>query len=72
MKTPAIVNLPIRQALGSGEGRTLSVVNDIPRKSPVIMMMTISIGVRIACPVMSRPTARNITWTTFLVTELSV
>ena len=48
IKTPAIVNLPIRQALGNGDGRTLSVVNDIPRKSPVIMMMTISIGVRIA------------------------
>jgi hypothetical protein len=30
MKTPAIVNWPIRQTLGSGDGRTLSVVKDMP------------------------------------------
>jgi hypothetical protein len=48
-KNPAIVRLPIRQVLGRGEGVTLSVVNDMPRKSPVSIMMTISIGVRIAC-----------------------
>ena len=42
MTTPAIVRLPMRQAFGVGDGRTLSVVNDMPRKSPVIMMMTIS------------------------------
>jgi hypothetical protein len=33
MKTPAIVNLPIRHALGVGDGRTLSVVRDMPRRS---------------------------------------
>lgn len=55
------VNLPIRQAFGIGDGRTLSVVNDMPRRSPVSMIMTMNIGVRIACPVMTRPTARNST-----------
>jgi hypothetical protein len=45
----------------------LSVVNDMPRKSPVIMIRIISRGVRIAWPVMSRPIARNSTWTTFFV-----
>jgi retron-type reverse transcriptase len=50
----------------------LSVVRDIPRKSPVIMMTTISNGVRIACPVMIRPTARKSTWTIFFVMEFSV
>jgi hypothetical protein len=35
IKIPAIVNLPIRQALGIGDGRTLSVVKDMPRRSPV-------------------------------------
>ena len=59
MKTPAVVNPPIRHAFGVGEGRTLSVVNDIPSRSPVSMMITISIGVKIACPVMTRPTAKN-------------
>ena len=29
MTTPAIVRLPMRQAFGVGDGRTLSVVNDI-------------------------------------------
>ena len=53
--TPAIVKLPMRQAFGIGDGRTLSVVNDMERKSPVIITMTISSGVRIACPVMIRP-----------------
>ena len=55
-----------------GDGRTLSVVNDMPRKSPVIMIRTISKGVRIAWPVMSRPIARNSTCTIFLVIEFSV
>ena len=72
IKIPTIVTLPMRQALASGEGLTSSVVNDIPRRSPVSMRRTISIGVRIACPVMTRPTARKSTCTIFLVTELSV
>jgi hypothetical protein len=29
--TPATVRLPIRHAFGMGDGRTLSVVNDMPR-----------------------------------------
>jgi hypothetical protein len=36
------------------------------------MIMTINIGVRMACPVIIRPTARKSTCTTFLVTEFSV
>ena len=72
MKTLAIVRLPTRQALGMGDGRTLSVVMDIPRKSPVIMMITINIGVRIACPVRSKPIARKSTCTILFVTELNV
>ena len=54
--TPAIVKLPMRHAFGIGDGRTLSVVNAMARKSPAIMISTISNGVRIACPVMIRPT----------------
>src|SRR6202166_3920957 len=38
MITPATVRLPIRHAFGVGDGRTLSVVNDMPRKSPVIFI----------------------------------
>ena len=41
--------------------RTLSVVEDMARKSPVIIEMTISIGVRIACLVRIKPKARNST-----------
>ena len=67
--TPAMVRFPMRQAFGIGDGRTLSVVVDMPRKSPAIMIRTISNGVRIACPVMNRPTARNSTWTIFLVID---
>jgi hypothetical protein len=48
-----------RQWRRVGDGRTLSVVNDMPRKSPVIMMITVSRGVRIACPVMVRPKAKK-------------
>ena len=44
----------------------------MPRKSPVIMMMTISIGVRIACPVIISPAAKKSTCTIFLVTEFIV
>jgi len=65
MKIPATVNAPIRQTLGVGDGRTLSVVKDMPRRSPVSMIMTISMGVRMACPVMTRPTARKSTCTIF-------
>jgi hypothetical protein len=72
MITPAIVSLPICHAFGAVDGRTLSVVNDMPRKSPVIMIRIIRRGVRIAWPVMSRPIARNRTWTTFFVIEFSV
>ena len=72
MITPAMVSLPICHAFGAADGRTLSVVNDMPRKSPVIMIRIISRGVRIAWPVMSRPIARNRTWTTFFVIEFSV
>ena len=70
--TPATVSLPMLQAFGFCEGRTLSVVNDIERKSPVIITMTISMGVKIACPVMMRPATRNSTVTIFLITEFSV
>lgn len=49
--TPACVRLPMCQAFGIGEGRTLSVVKAVVRKSPVIITMTISDGVNIACPV---------------------
>jgi len=38
----------------------------------VIITMTISSGVRIACPVMIRPTIRNSTVTIFLMMEFSV
>jgi len=55
--TPAPVILPICQEFGVFEGRTLSVVKDMARKSPVIITMTISIGVGTACPVITRPTA---------------
>ena len=70
MMTPATVRLPIRHAFGVGDGRTLSVVNDMARKSPVIITITISNGVRIACPVMIRPTTRNSTVTIFLVIDV--
>jgi hypothetical protein len=45
MKTPAIVNSPIRQALGIGDGRTLSVVKDMPGRSPVGIIITLNRGV---------------------------
>ena len=72
MVAPAIVRLPMRQTFGIGDGRTLSVANDMERKSPVIMTMTISSGVRIACPVMIRPTIRKSTVTIFLTMAFSV
>jgi hypothetical protein len=71
IKTPTIVKTPIRQTLGVGDRLTLSVVKDMPRRSPVSMIITINIGVKIARPVITRPTARNITCTVFLVTEFS-
>ena len=72
MNTPATVNRPIRQAFGRRDGRTRSVVSDMPRKSPVIMIITINMGVKMAFPVMTNATARNKTCTTFLVIEFNV
>ena len=40
MMTPDVVKRPMRQAFGIGDGRTLSVVKDMERKSPVIITMT--------------------------------
>ena len=71
-KQLANVSLPICQEFGFADCRTLSVVTDIPRKSPVTMRITMSIGVSTACPVMISPTVRNSTFTTFLATEFSV
>ena len=42
------------------------------RRTAVIMMMTMSMGVRIACPVMSNATAKNNTCTIFFVMEFKV
>ena len=70
--TPAIVILPICHEFGIFDGRTLSVVRDIARKSPVTMTMTISMGVRTAWPVMMRPTANSSTCRIFFITEFSV
>ena len=42
----AIVILPIFQEFGRSEGRTLPVVKDMARKSPVTMTITMSNGVR--------------------------
>jgi len=55
-----------------GDGRTLSVVNAMAKKSPVIITMTISMGVKTACPVMTSPIASKSTCTIFLRTEFSV
>ena len=63
--TPALVIRPICQEFGIVDGRTLSVVSDIARKSPVIITMTMSMGVNTACPVMTRPTASTSTWNIF-------
>ncbi len=38
--TPALASLAICHTLGFDDGRTLSVVTDIPRKLPVIMIIT--------------------------------
>jgi hypothetical protein len=59
LATPAAINLPMRQELGCGDGWTLSVVSDMPRMSPTIMINAISSGVRIAWPVMSNAAAMN-------------
>ena len=69
---PAIVKLLMRQALGLGDGTTLSVVDDMDRKSPVIIEMTISIGVRMACPVMTSPIAKNNTWRVLAMIDRNV
>ena len=71
MIAPPVI-LPISHEFGFPDGRTLSVVSDIARKSPVIITMTMSIGVRTAWPVMTRPIASKSTCTIFLRTELSV
>jgi hypothetical protein len=70
--TPAIVILPICHEFGIFDGCTLPVVSDIERKSPVIITITISMGVSTACPVMIRPTASRSTCTIFFITEFSV
>ncbi len=66
---PAPVIRPICQEFGVPDGRTLSVLKDIARKSPVIIMMTMSIGVNRACPVMSRPMASRSTCAIFLIVD---
>ena len=58
--------------VGLSDGRTLSVVSDIARKSPVIITMTINMGVKTAWPVITRPIASRSTCTIFLRTEFSV
>jgi hypothetical protein len=70
--TPAAEILPICQEFGVLDGLTRSVASDMARKSPVIITMTINIGVRTACPVMTRPTAKRRTCRIFFITELSV
>jgi hypothetical protein len=70
--TPALVILPICQELGVFDGRTLSVASDIARKSPVTITITISMGVRTACPVMTRPINNRSTCRSFFITEFSV
>ena len=67
----AIVILPILHALGIVDGRTRSVVNDIARKSPVIITMTMSIGVNTACPVITRPMANRSTCVIFAMVDRS-
>jgi len=41
---PAMVSLPMRQLFGGNEGRTLSVVKDMPNKSPTIITMIAATG----------------------------
>ena len=64
--------LPICHEFGIADGRTLSVVSDMARKSPVIITMTISMGVSTACPVMIRPTVSRSTCRNFFITEFRV
>jgi len=54
MMTPDVVKRPMRQAFGIGDGRTLSVVKDMERKSPVIITMTISSGSESPCQVINQ------------------
>jgi len=70
MMTPDVVKRPMRQAFGIGDGRTLSVVKDMERKSPVIITMTTAGQNRM--PVIIRPTIRKSTVTIFLMMEFSV
>jgi hypothetical protein len=67
----AIVIPPILHEFGVVDGRTLSVVNDIARKSPVIITMTMSIGVNTACPVITRPIANRSTCVNFAMVDRS-
>ena len=55
------VILSICHEFGVTEGLTRSVVKDIDRKSPVIITMTISKGVKMAWPVITSPTASSST-----------
>jgi len=72
MATPRDRQITDAPGIWQRRGRTLSVVSDMPRKSPAIMMRTISKGVRIACPVMIRPTPGRAPGTVFVVMEFSV
>ena len=51
----------MRHTFGCDDGRTLSVDDDMASMSPRIIISTISTGVRIAPPVMMRPTNKNST-----------
>ena len=51
------------QVIKDRANRTLSVEDDIDRKSPVTIISTISVGVRMACPVITKPAARKSTCT---------
>ncbi len=61
---PASVRCRIFQTLGVGDGRTLSVDDDMVRKSPLTIIRTISIGFSTALPVITRPKPSNRTWVT--------
>ncbi len=56
----------------SETAETLSVDDDMARKSPVTIIRTMSMGVRMAWPVIIKPVARNSTWTTLCTIDLNV
>ena len=66
------VSFPMFHTFGFDDCRTLSVVTDVPRMSPVSITNTISMGVRMGCPVTIKPMKRKSTPTIFFVTELRV